>query len=130
MGKVKYTLKSNPEMSVLVPTEYAEKAGKLVKAILDKSPELKEDSHIRFLQNHAILPLTLNLLYFEGSEIQRKVLEDEIYMRVCILGKDWNMDIPERKEESYSLHEDMYRVMDYLIEQDAPRFWDFSSFPQ
>ena len=95
METVQYTLKSNPEVLVLVPADYASKAEGLVKlAVEDPRGLVSAVSEHPYLGNIGILSRVTEL----AKTPQSLRLQDEVYLRVCIYGNEQKIRGPERSE--------------------------------
>src|SRR3989344_8308761 len=99
METTQYTLKSNPEVSVRVPADYASKAEGLVKLVVEHPTTLVDAiSEHPYLSNIGILSTVTELGKTHPRIPQSLRLQDEVYLRVCIYGNEQKMRGPERSE--------------------------------
>ena len=114
MNTTAYQLKSNPQQSVQVPTEYASKAEDLVKRALKGPAGLVGGvCEHPYLTNPGILFATTRLAKTEASTPASLKLQDEVYLRVCIQGNEQKIRGPER-EEAMNLDQVLIQTVENL----------------
>ena len=95
METIEYTLKSNPERSVMVPEDYAANAESLVNiAVREPTKFANAASELPYLSNPGILERVMSLI----NDPQSLDLQDEVYLRVCVYGNEEKMKGPDREE--------------------------------
>jgi len=111
METIEYKLVSNPEKSVIVPTDYASKAESLVKLAMENPRGLIEVvDELEYLTNPGILARTASLAKETVGTPESLKLQDEVYLRVCMYGVEEKMSGPE-KEEATELNESLHLMI-------------------
>lgn len=99
METTQYTLKSQPEVTIKVPADYAEKAASLVKlAVEDPNGLASKILEHPYLKNPGILSRTRQLTQTKPQTEESRKLQDEVYLKVCIYGNEMEMRGPNRQE--------------------------------
>ena len=102
METIQYELKSRPGLNVEVPAEYAGKAETLIELAINALGSLKDKiSEHPYLRNPGILDRTARLANLNPQLQKSVVMEDIVYLRVCIYGNVEKMrseDEAERKQ--------------------------------
>ena len=84
METIEYKLKSNPNRTVMVPKDYADKAESLLNLAIERPEDLHDafDEH-PYLSNPGILARVASLTRSEPGSADSLKLEDEVFLRAA-----------------------------------------------
>lgn len=122
MVTIEYRLKSNRELSVRVPEDYASNAEAFVKLVLEKKKDVVEAaSQHPYLRNTTILSRTLLLASNSSrrlaswADIQKAfMLGDELYLSVCQYDNKTRMVNEPENTEASELDKTLLKIIKYL----------------